>query len=228
MNEDSTERSSEQEAESEQERKRREEAAAEAGRKGGAAAMAAAMPHMREEVAAALWTRDLVRWGPIWAGLLLALGVQVVLGAVSLAVALSIFSPTEADYAQKVANFASILSVISGLIALFLGGFVAGRMASVLGLRNGIVQGSVVWALALLIGVVLSALGIAGLLNAINVAPYLRGMMLTSPEQQMLIRNAVSGTWWFVVGSLLAWIAAAVGGIRGAAAHAEEMEEGHP
>ena len=225
MNEDSTERSSEQEAESEQERRRREEAAAEAGRKGGAAAMAAPMPRMRDEVAVTSWTRDLVHWGPIWAGLLLALGVQVVLGAVSLAVALSIFSPTEADYAQKVANFASILSVISGLIALFLGGFVAGRMASVLGLRNGIVQGSVVWALALLIGVVLSALGIAGLLNAMNVAPYLRGMMLTSPEQQMLIRNAVAGTWWFVVGALLSWIAAAVGGMRGAEAHAEEMEE---
>lgn len=224
MNEDSTERSSEQEAESERERKRQEEAAAEAGRKGGAAAMAAAMPHMHEEAAVAFWARDHVRWGPIWAGLLLALGVQVVLGAVSLAVALSIFSPAEADYAQRVTNFASILSVTSGLIALYLGGFVAGRMASVFGLRNGIVQGSVVWALALVIGVVLSALGIAGLLNAMNVAPYLRGMMLTSPEQQMLIRNAVTGTWWFVVGALLSWIAAAVGGMRGAEARAEEVE----
>lgn len=186
--------------------------------------MAGAYMPAREAVA--FWTRDLVRWGPIWAGLLLALGIQIVLGAIGLAVALSSYSPTAANFAERVASMVSIWSVISALIALFLGGYIAGRMASVLGLRNGLVQGSVVWALAMVVGVILSALGVAGLLGVTNVMPFLtRGLNLTSPEQVNLIKGAATSAWWFVIGAVLAWVAAAGGGILGASAHGEAIEE---
>ncbi len=226
MSED-RERRREQMSESERERERQEEGVVEAGRRGGmAASYAGAIPAERE-TAIALAMRDLVRWGPIWAGLLIALGIQIVLGAIGLAVALSTYNAAAPNFGARVASFLSIWSVISALIALFIGGFIAGRMAAVLGFRNGLVQGTVVWALAMLLGVLLSALGISGLLSAVNIAPFLtaRGAGLTSPEQMALARNAASGAWWFVVGTIVAWIAAAGGGVLGSAAHTEAIEE---
>lgn len=199
----------------------------ESGRKGGAASMAAGMPVTTERAGVAVMTRDLVRWGPIWAGLLLALGIQLVLGAIGLAVALGSNNPAAANYGERVASTLSIWNAISALIALFIGGYVAGRMAAVLGLRNGLTQGSVVWALALLLGVLLSAFGVAGVLGAATntTALITRGLNLGTPEAQRAVQNAVTGTWWFVVGAVLAWLAAAGGGILGAAAHRETVAE---
>ncbi|MHB1000577.1 MAG: YrzE family protein [Armatimonadota bacterium] len=197
------------------------------GRKGGAASMAAGVPYAETRENVAMWTRDLVRWGPIWAGLLLALAIQVVLGAVGLAVALSSNDPNAANFAENVGRTLSIWSAISALIALFVGGYVAGRMAAVLGLRNGLVQGSVVWALTLVIGLLLSAMGVAGVLGAATNMGALLGQSanLSGPEAQRLVNNTASGTWWFVIGAILAWAAAAGGGILGAAAHREDVTE---
>jgi MFS family permease len=196
------------------------------GRKGGAASMAAGGAYAREREETGLASRDLVRWGPVWAGLLLALGIQLVLGMVGLAVALSSYNPNAANFGERVASTMSIWSVVSALIALFIGGFVAGRMAAVVGLRNGLVQGSVVWALAVIIGLVLSAFGVAGALGAAtNIGTLMaRGSALTGPETTQLVRSAAAGTWWAVVGAILAWAAAAGGGVLGAAAHEERIE----
>ena len=209
------------------ERERREEGVEEAGRRGGMAASMAGGMSMERAAVVAMGMRDLIRWGPIWAGLLIALSIQIVLGTIGLAVALSAYNAAAADFGARVAGTLSIWSVVSALIALFVGGYVAGRMAAVLGLRNGLVQGTVVWALAMLMGVILSALGIAGLLSSVNITSFLsaRGAGLTSPEQMNLARNASSGAWWFVIGSVIAWIAVAGGGVLGAAAHTEAVEE---
>lgn len=222
------ERHREHRTEAERERERREEGLEEIGRKGGAASMAAGMPIEREAIVA-LGMRDLVRWGPIWAGLLTALGLQIVLGTIGLAIGLSAYSAAAPDFGARVSSFLSIWSVVTALIALFVGGYLAGRMAAVLGLRNGLVQGTVVWALALLLGVILSALGITGLLSSVNIAPFLaRGVTLPSAEQVALAKSAASGAWWFIVGAVIAWIAAAGGGVLGAAAHTEAVEEARP
>lgn len=213
---------------SEERRERREDIdVEETGRKGGAASMAAGVPYAAERAGEVPWTRDLVRWGPIWAGLLLAIGIQLVLGLIGAAIALSAYNPSAANYAQRVGSFTGIWSAISALIALFVGGYVAGRMAAVLGLRNGIVQGSVVWALALVAGIVLSGLGAAGVLGAMsNVTGALtRGLNVSGPEGRTLINSAISATWWTVVGAILAWVAAAIGGVLGTSAHREAAED---
>lgn len=214
----------------EQRRERREEIdVEETGRKGGAASMAAGMPYAEERAGVAYGTRDLVRWGPIWAGLLIALGIQLVLGLIGAAIALSAYNPGTANYANQVASFTGIWSAISALIALFVGGYIAGRMAAVLGLRNGLVQGSVVWALALVASIVLSGLGAAGLLGAMNnvTGALARGLNVSGPEGRALVNSAINATWWTVVGAILAWIAAALGGVLGAAAHRDVIEEHH-
>jgi len=209
-----------------QEGEAREEPAEEIGRKGGAGAVAAGIPYAPERAAAALWSRDLVRWGPIWAGLLLALAIQVVLGTIGLAVAVGAYNPSAPDFAERVTGMLGIWTVISGLISLFVGGFIAGRMAAVLGLRNGFAQGSVLWALALVAGMVLSAAGIAGLLGlAMDVRGLVPGAQVTAEQARILAATTASGAWMFVIGAVLAWVAAAGGGVLGAAAHVEEIEE---
>ncbi len=213
----------------EERKERREEIdVEETGRKGGAASMAAGMPYAEERAAAMYGTRDLIRWGPIWAGLLLAMGIQLVLGLIGAAIALSSYDPAAANYGERVANFTGIWSAISALIALFVGGYVAGRMAAVLGLRNGLVQGSVVWALALILSVLLSALGAAGIFGAAaNLSPALaRGLDVSGPEGRALVNTAINTAWWSVIGAILAWIAAAVGGVLGTAAHRDDLEGG--
>jgi hypothetical protein len=98
-------------------------------------------------------------------------------------------------------------------------------MAAVLGLRNGLAQGSVVWALALLISVVLSSLGVAGALsNMPNLAAMAsRGVGMTGADAQRLVSSAAAGSWWFVIGAVIAWVAAAGGGMLGAAAHTDDI-----
>ncbi|HUV04536.1 MAG TPA: hypothetical protein VMX94_05460 [Armatimonadota bacterium] len=204
----------------------REETVEEAGRKGGAAAVAAGIPYPQERAAVAFWTRDLVRWGPIWAGLLLALAIQVVLGTIGLAVAFGAYDPSAPNFAERVTSMLSIWTVISALIALFIGGFAAGRMAAVLGLRNGLVQGSMVWALALVGGMVLSTVGVVGLLGlAMDVRGLIPGAGVTGEGARALAATTARGAWMFVIGAIVAWAAAAGGGMLGTAAHVEEIEE---
>jgi hypothetical protein len=218
------ERKEQHEHEAEVERRRRDE---EAGWKGGAAAMVAGTSYAAAEEGIAVFGRDLVRWGPIWAGLLLALGIQFVLGAIGLAIALSAYNPTAANYGARVGSTLGIWTAISALIALFVGGYAAGRMAAVLGLRNGLTQGSIVWALALVLGTILSALGAVGLLGATaNIGPLLTGQMaVTGAQAQSIASTTASGAWWFVIGTILAWAAAAGGGMLGTAAHRGVIEE---
>lgn len=199
----------------------------EVGRKGGAASMSAGMPYAGERASVAVVARDLVRWGPIWAGLLLALAVQLVLGGIGLAIALSSHNPAAPNYADMVAGTLSWWNAFSMLIALFVGGYIAGRMAAVLGLRNGVTQGSVVWALALLIGVILSVFGVAGVIGSSSNLPALlsRGVDVSAPAAQKLVRAAASSAWWFVGASILAWAAAAAGGLLGSAAHVSDLTD---
>lgn len=208
-----------------EEERREEMGIEEVGRKGGAAAMAGA-PAM-EHAEAVTWARDLVRWGPIWAGLLIAIGIQLILGTLGLAIALGIYDVTAPNFGELVTSLLGIWSAISALIALFVGGYIAGRMAAVLGLRNGLVQGSVVWALALVAGILLGAAGVAGVLGSLaNLGPvFTRGMAdIGTPEAQAAVRATSSGAWWFVIGAVLAWAAAAGGGVLGASAHREAVE----
>ncbi|MCL6520285.1 MAG: hypothetical protein K6T99_10675 [Armatimonadetes bacterium] len=196
----------------------------EAGRKGGAAAMAAGVPTIGTRAEAIAWTRDRVRWGPVWAGFLVALGAQVVLGACGLAVALSLYNPAVPDFTARVSNFIGIWSGISMLVVLFVGGYIAGRMAAVAGMKNGLTQGTMVWALALMGGTVLSAFGISWLLGATqNMLTALS--QLNVAEARTALSTARNGAIYFVISSILAWAAAAGGGILGASMREEEIEK---
>ncbi len=108
--------------------------------------------------------RDRVRWGPIWAGLLSALSLFLLLNVLALAIGATSVEPgTNVGDAAKLGGIAP---AIIGLLAFFFGGWVAARTAAVRGRGNGIFNGFLVWALGTVLAVALATFGLGSLLGA--------------------------------------------------------------
>jgi hypothetical protein len=90
---------------------------------------------------------DRVRWGPIIAGLFAALSTLAVLAVLGVAVAGSTYDP--GDSARAFGIGAGIWSAISALIAFFVGGWLASRSAAVRSEGSGVLNGAMVWVVAI-------------------------------------------------------------------------------
>ena len=97
--------------------------------------------------------RDRVRWGPIWAGLVVALAVNVLLQLAL--VALGILG---LDGEGGLPDGA-LLSALAALLAFFVGGVVAGASTMWRDGNDGLFHGIVMWALAVVAVLLLSVLG---------------------------------------------------------------------
>lgn len=180
---------------------------------------------------------DRVRWGAILAGLVTALAALAVLGTLGSAVGASAYDP--GDSARNFGIGAGIWGIISVLIAFMLGGCIAARTAAVRGRNNGMMNGAMVWAVA----IPLMAYVVAGLLGkavstGAEAADAIRSVTVdqtqmdgsseTQPvstrmenatqdidSEQVADRTARSA-WTTLVGLLLSLGAATVGGYMGA------------
>jgi len=106
---------------------------------------------------------DRVRWGPIFAGLFAALSTLIVLSILGLAVGL-----TSYDAGDPLRNFgigAGIWGAISTLVAFLLGGWLAARTAAAAGRGNGVLNGAMVWIVAIPLILYLVSSGLGSLLN---------------------------------------------------------------
>ncbi len=101
-----------------------------------------------------------VSWGAIFAGALTALSTLLVLSLIGLGIGLSTLDPATGDSpsGNAIGLGAVIWWVVSSLLSLFVGGYVAGRMA---GNFNGYLHGLVTWSAVSLLTVLLlsSAVG---------------------------------------------------------------------
>jgi hypothetical protein len=223
-------------AERRREEARREVSKEEAGSKGGA--MEAAFPprvYVAEpEVEKGLWLKDRVRWGPIWAGLVIALTTQLLLSALGVAIGIQGLMPVPGAISTTAASTLGIWMAVSALISLFLGGLAAARFAGIAGTWNGVWNGVILWALALVLGTVAASLGASGLLGYFGRGfggPFGAMPGMSATEAQRALAAASTGATWFIVGSILGLIAAAIGGAIGARAevvdHTETASRAH-
>ncbi len=90
---------------------------------------------------------DRVRWGPIIAGLFAALSTLAVMSVLGLALGASAFDP--GDRAINFGIGAGIWGAVSALLAFLVGGFTAARTAAVGGRNNGLLNGTMVWVVAI-------------------------------------------------------------------------------
>ena len=108
--------------------------------------------------------RDRVRWGPIWAGLLTAIAVFVLLSAAAVAIGAQVVESGADNDAAGLAG--GIASAVIALIAFFVGGYIAGRSAAVMQRGYGALNGFLVWALGVALILALAAFGLGSLFGA--------------------------------------------------------------
>jgi hypothetical protein len=108
-----------------------------------------------------------ISWGAIVAGVVVVLVVQMVLMLLGLAIGTATIDPAAADTPE-----ASTLGIGGGVwwlastaIAVFAGGWVAGRLAGVPSRTDGLLHGVVTWAVATLVAIYLLSTAIGGLVG---------------------------------------------------------------
>lgn len=103
-------------------------------------------------------------WGGLIGGLFVAVGVWLLLTVLGLAVNLSAIDPNDPSASLRGVGVATgIWSVVVWIVALFVGGAVAGYSAGILERPRGAIHGFVLWSLA----TILSIFMIAGVLRTV-------------------------------------------------------------
>ncbi|MBO0949937.1 hypothetical protein [Fibrella forsythiae] len=93
-----------------------------------------------------------ISWSAVFAGVLVAIVGQILLTLLGLGIGLSTIDPaTEANSTTGLGTGSAIWYIISSLLSLFLGGWIAGRLASAPRLFDGVIHGVLTWCLATLL-----------------------------------------------------------------------------
>jgi len=108
-----------------------------------------------------------ISWAAIFAGLIITLVVELVLSVLGIAIGATAISPLTADQgsAQGIGIGAGIWFLVTSLIALFLGGWVAGRLSGFARGGEGTLHGLVTWGAATLLTVYLLSTAVGGMLS---------------------------------------------------------------
>ncbi|BAY12094.1 hypothetical protein [Calothrix sp. NIES-2098] len=175
---------------------------------------------------------DLVRWGPIVSGVLVALVTQLILSALFGAIGAGNVAGSGAPrtIAPNVASNVGLWSTIGLLISLFTGGWVTARACGPMNRNTALLNGAILWATTLALSSWLLASGVSGAFGvaASNAAAVLnqtqqpignvqQNIPNVSAQQARDIAAATSrGLWWFVFGSLLGLAASLIGAVAGA------------
>lgn len=146
-----------------------------------------------------------ISWSSIFAGLTIALITQIILSAIGATIGLSI------EAGMTVTTAVGIWTAISGLVALFLGSWVAARMAAIGTMGTGVIHGILVWALFFITAVVFAS---AGAISAIGVLP----PIAITPGQATLVST------FALLGMALSLAASIIGGLIGGVGRLRQME----
>jgi hypothetical protein len=158
---------------------------------------------------------DRVRWGPILAGVAVALATLLVLTVLGLTIGLAAFEPN--DVGTSTFGMASaIWGIVSALVAFMLGGWFAAYTAGVTGSGNGLLNGVMVGVAAIVLMLWFVGAGVGNLLGA--VAGNLGSVM--SVGQQVagnanvttMFDQARENSWISLAGLVAALVASAIGG----------------
>jgi hypothetical protein len=175
---------------------------------------------------------DRVRWGPIIAGLAVAISAQLVLSSLAAAVGLSTIAGSGAprSNADEVGSAVGIGAIISLFISLFLAGWVTSRACGPISRSTALLNGAILWATTLAISAWLLSSGVSGafgvlasnagaIVNQAQQSGVTPGTTpapnVTADQARDLAGNAARVGWSFAFGSLLAFVAALVGATAG-------------
>jgi hypothetical protein len=183
---------------------------------------------------------DQVRWGPIIAGLVIAMSTQLVLSALGVAIGASSIGDSGAPRTEAggVGVGIGIWSIVSLLIALFVGGWTAARTSGRMNRNTALLNGAILWASTLALSAWLLSSGVSGafgvaasnagtVLNQVRQAAptatnnVITGQQappvptITAQQARDIAGNTAKVSWSFVFGSLLGLIASLIGSAIG-------------
>lgn len=122
-----------------------------------------------------------VSWGGVWGGVLSAIGIMLLLGALGVAVGITAVDPQATDGATM-GMAAGIWVGVSMLIALFVGGMVSTRAGATYDGATAFWEGGLVWIVSLLLMAYLATSGVTSLAGgAMNL---MGSMMQSNPQVQ--------------------------------------------
>lgn len=147
-----------------------------------------------------------ISWSSIFAGLTIALITQILLSAIGATIGLSIGT------GRAVTTTVGVWTAISGLIALFFGGWIAARMAAIGSMGTGVIHGILVWALFFITAIIFAS---AGAISAIGV---LTPPVAITPGQATIVSS------FALLGMALSLAAAIIGGLIGGVSRMRQME----
>jgi hypothetical protein len=106
-------------------------------------------------------------WGAIFGGTFTALAIMTVLGTFGIAIGLATVDPASGDTpsAQTFSITGGIWWLVSGIVALFSGAWVTGRLAGLRRQQEGALHGIVTWGLATVVTMALMTSAIGGLVS---------------------------------------------------------------
>ena len=103
-----------------------------------------------------------VSWGGVFAGVLVAIGLLLLLTALGIAVGISAADPGSTDM-SSLGTGAGIWAGVSLLLALFVGGMVSTRVGAIFDRTTGFFEGVLVWVVSLLLMGYLAASGVGSI-----------------------------------------------------------------
>ena len=161
--------------------------------------------------------RDLVRWGPVFAGLIVAFTLFLL--ATVLLVAIGVQSIRVGDpNIDEAAGIGGIVTAIIALASFFIGGYVAARTAAVAGTWAGILNGFLVWGLGMMLLLILAGMGLGGLLGSAGEL-FQQYRAAGSPQPDVdpgdVLQGIRDSAFPAFLGLVLPAVAAAVGGWLG-------------
>jgi putative membrane protein (TIGR04086 family) len=148
--------------------------------------------------------RTMIRWSAVFGGALLGVSLLLVLAALWIALA---FGTETAAIQQNLEWY----MMGSAIVALLVGGFLAGWMSSARGLVPGMLQGFTVWGLILILSMLTA---IPGALQFLNVQAIATDVQQVFPGVDAVIGDAVWASFWTILGG---FIAGGIGGALGGA-----------
>lgn len=102
-----------------------------------------------------------ISWGSVIAGLFTVIAITILLSILGTGLGFSIIDPYADSPTSGVGMTFLIWSVVSFLISIFLGGYVAGRLAA----STGAIHGFLVWATTLVLSVIFSSFIVVGMIK---------------------------------------------------------------
>lgn len=151
--------------------------------------------------------RDRVRWGPVWAGLIVALSTYLLLQLALIALGVvDVSGDATSDAASSAA---------AAVIAFFLGGLTAGATAMWRGTDDGLLHGVVMWGVGLIALLVLSIAGSGVALGSIDTSEVFDQFSTDEVDTAQANETAKDASGKALAGLAVALVASAAGGVAG-------------